>query len=411
MKQTRQINIIKLTVSSLVAIAILGYVCWAIIGLITNPSDTFMIEEGRLSLSETVQAYIIREETVVQGENYKNGIVKIKEDGEKIAKGEPIFRYQNSRENELVAKIEELDVKIEEALSNQTNALVSDIVLLESQIKTKLEDLYAQNDIQKINKLKKEINSSINKKARIAGEASPSGSYIKKLINERSEYEQELNSNSEYVTSKSSGVVSYAIDGYESILSSVNLESVTKDLLNDINIKTGQIVGTSDKAAKVINNFEAYIAAIMTSEKALEAQEGDKVKLQLSTTGEISATIEKINETGKNERLLIFRINNAVESLVDYRKISLEVIWWSSTGLKVPNSAIITENGFNYIIKNRAGYTDKIMVKVLKQNESYAIIDNYDTSELKELGYSSSEIRSFKKISLYDEVVYSPNRF
>lgn len=407
--QGKKINLIKLGIVGLIIIMLLGYLCWAIISLIKHPSDTFMIEEGKLSLEETVEGYIIREETVVQGENYKNGIVKIKYEGEKIAKGEAIFRYQNNKESELVSKIEELDVKIEEALANETNLFPNDIALLETQIKTRLEEVYKQNDIQKITKIKNEINTYINKKARIAGEQSPAGSYIKKLINERREYEEELNSNSEYVTATTSGLISYSIDGYESILSSDNLDSVTKELLEDINIKTGQIIANSDKAAKIINNFEAYIAVVMNSESAMNAKEGDKVNLQLSTSEEIPATIEKIKETEKNERIIIFKIKKGVESLINYRKISLEVIWWSSTGLRVPNSAIITEGDFNYIIKNRAGYTDKIMIKILKQNETYSIIDNYETSELKELGYSSTEIRSFKKISLYDEVILEPN--
>ena len=65
---------------------------------------------------------------------------------------------------------------------------------------------------------------------------------------------------------------------------------------------------------------------------------------------------------------------------------------------------IITEDDKNYIIRNKAGYKEKVLIKLLKQNENYTIIDNYDTNELKELGYSSSEIRSMKKVQLYDEI-------
>lgn len=408
-RKKKKINYIKFGIASLITILLLGYSAWGIINLIKNPTDTFMVEEGKLSLEETVEGYIIREETVVQGENYKNGIVKIKDDGEKVAKGDAIFRYQSPREEELTSKIEELDVKIEEALAKETNFFPADITLLENQIKTKLDEMYELNDMQKITKLKNDINTYINKKARIAGEYSPSGSYIKSLITERSGYENELNSNSEYVTSTTSGVVSYSVDGYEEILTTENLDAITKELLEDIDLKTGQLIASSDKSAKVINNFEAYIAVIMNSRSALEAAEGDRVKLQFSNSGEISARIAKIRDIGTNKRILIFKIQNGVESIINYRKISLEVIWWSSSGLKVPNSAIITEGNFSYIIKNRAGYTDKIMVKVLKQNEKYSIIDNYETSELRDLGYSSTEIRSFKKISMYDEIVLEPN--
>ena len=49
------------------------------------------------------------------------------------------------------------------------------------------------------------------------------------------------------------------------------------------------------------------------------------------------------------------------------------------------------------------------MIKILKQNETYSIIDNYETSELKQLGYSSTEINRFKKIFMYDEIIIYPN--
>lgn len=41
--------------------------------------------------------------------------------------------------------------------------------------------------------------------------------------------------------------------------------------------------------------------------------------------------------------MVVFRTNKAVEDLISYRKISVDVIWWSSEGLKVINSAILEE--------------------------------------------------------------------
>ncbi len=43
----------------------------------------------------------------------------------------------------------------------------------------------------------------------------------------------------------------------------------------------------------------------------------------------------------ENSRLIIFKITNGLELLASYRKITFDVIWWSYTGLKVPNDALI----------------------------------------------------------------------
>ena len=91
--------------------------------------------------------------------------------------------------------------------------------------------------------------------------------------------------------------------------------------------------------------------------------------------------------------------------LINHRKISVDVIWWDVSGLKVPNQALIQENGLYYVTRNKAGVQAKILVKVKKQTDKYSIIEAYKNEELQELGYSAQDIRNYKKISNYDEVV------
>ena len=91
--------------------------------------------------------------------------------------------------------------------------------------------------------------------------------------------------------------------------------------------------------------------------------------------------------------------------MINYRKMSVEVIWWEYTGLKVPISALIEENGKKYVERNRAGYNAKVLVKILKQDDSYAIIDNYTNSELQEMGYAYDEIINMYSIKQFDKIV------
>ena len=404
-EKNQKLNLAKVIILVILLIISLGYIGVVIFNLIQNPTDTFMIENGNLYLEEKVDGYILREEVIVQGSNYKNGIVKIKNEGEKVAKDDPIFRYKSANEDELVQKIEELDVKIQEALKNQTDVIPSsDITLLENQIQEKINLIYGMNNYSEIKVLKEEINQLILRKAQIVGELSPSGSYIKSLIEERSSYETELNSNAEYITAPMSGVVSYKIDGYEDFFSSKNIDYLNQELLESLDVRTGQLIESSSEKAKIVNNYQCYIAVIMDSEEAKNAKIGDRVSLEFLNLSAITATIEKIFEEETGTRVIVFKINYDVEKLLDARKISVNVIWWSASGLKVPNSAIITEEDKNYIVRNKAGYKEKVLIKVLRQNENYTIIDNYTTEELKELGYTTTEINRMKKIQLYDEI-------
>ena len=391
-----------------IAIAIFIYIAYITYQLFQNPTDTFLIENGSLSEEESTQGYIIREETVIQGENYKNGMEQIKTEGEKVAKGEAVFRYYTNGEEQLVRKIEELDTKIAEAWESENNIFSADIKILETDIAEKLDDVYEVSDLQKIKEYKRDINSAITKKAKIAGELSPSGSYLKSLIEERSSYENQLNSGSEYVSAPSSGIVSYRVDGLEETLTPDNFGLLSKEFLEGLSLKTGEIVSTSEESGKVIDNFSCYIACVLSSDLSKQAEIGDTVSLRLSNASEVEATIEYIAQENENESVVVFKIDRYVEELISYRIISLDIILWSADGLKVPNEAIKWENeDLAYVVRRRAGYDDKkIYVKVLKENSQYAIIENYtDSQELEDKGVSEEEISARSKIALYDEIV------
>lgn len=392
---------------SILTIAI--FILYTIINLIIVPTEMFIIKNDTISTEEGSIGYVIRDEKTAKGNNYENGMIQIKAEGEKVANGDPIFRYYSSNEEDLNKKIEQLNLEIQEALLGQKNLLPSDIKAIDDQIENKIDGLKSKNDLQEIIEYKNDINTYITKKSKIVGDLSQSGSYINGLIQEREKYQSQLKANSEYVNAPMSGVVSYRVDGLEEELIPNNFENLSKEYFEKLNLKTGQIVATNKEMGKVINNYECYVATIMDSKEAKEAVVGKKVKLRLSTQDEISATISYIAEQSDKSVLIVFKTSDCVEKLIDYRKISFDVIWWKYEGLKIPKSAITYENGLSYVVRNRAGYQDKILVEILKENDNYCIINNYDNEELKSLGFSTKEINNIKKISIYDEIILNPN--
>ncbi len=405
-------KILKQNTTFLIILIILAiiviYAGYKVIIFIKNPTDTFSLEQGSIYEEERSIGYIIREETVTKGSNYKNGMEKIKSEGEKVAKGEHIFRYYSNGESSLIKKIQDLDQKIEKAMSQEDLPFLSaDIKTIEKQIEDQINSLYKANDMQTVKEIKKQISENITKKAKIAGTLSPAGSYLKKLIDERSTYENQLNKGVEYLSAPVSGVVSYKVDGYEEVLTPNDFSKLSADFLEKLGFKTGQVVADSTESAKIINNFECYIACILNSKQAKEATVGDNVKIRLPNNDEVTGQIVYISNEN-DELLIVFRINRDIQSLISYRKISFDIIWWSATGKKVPNESIAYEqkgeNQIAYVCRTRAGYTTKIWVKVLKQNEKHAIIENYTETELAELGFSSEEIRGRGILSLYDEI-------
>lgn len=394
-------------------VLILIYLAYAVYLLVRQPTDKVTVEKGTLYLEETDIGYIIRNEQVVKGNNYKNGMERIKNEGEKTAKDDSIYRYYSKNEEKLKEQIAELDTKVQEALQGQTSIdstlKLADIKLLENQLDEKIALLSKTSDISKITEYKKQINDIISKKAKLTGESSSAGTYLKQLYNQRTKLEEQLNSGAEYIKAPESGIVSYKVDGLEETLTPNNFSTLSKEFLEKLKIKTGQLIATNDECGKIIDSSKCYIATISDSEQARKTSVGDSVKVRLSSNKVIKSTVAYVSQENEEETLIVLEINKQISELANYRKISFDLIWWNESGLKVPNQAIVEENGINYVVRNRAGYLDKIAVKVTKKNDKYSIVTNYSTNELKELGFSSTDINSMKSISIYDELILNPN--
>ncbi len=381
------------------------YAVYLVAKLVQNPTNTFMVTNGKISQEESDIGYIIREETVVKGQNYKNGMVKIKNEGEKVAKGDSVFRYYSSGEEELKNKIAELDVEIQSLMQNEKSSFPSDVKLLESQIEKELDSIYGVNNAQKIQEYKKNINSYITKKAKIS---SPSNSRLKELLSQREEYENRLTSDSENVNAPESGIVSYRVDGLESVLTTEDFTKFNKSFLQDLKLKTGQTVASSEEVGKIINNYQCYIVFNSNTNEAKSSKVGDIIKIRVQNSDTLKASVENIIDEDDESKTITVKITNDVEKLIAYRKISFDIIWWDAEGFRIPNEAIKEENGLSYVVRNRNGYYNKMLVKILKQNDEYCIVRQYKTEELEELGFTSSQIYSMRNIALYDEIVLNP---
>lgn len=356
-KKNAQINkikqhVIQVILLSLIIFAIIFFI-YQIARLAINPTDSFLVEYGKVSQEESLIGYVIRDEKLVQTPGNENKLVQIKNEGDRVSVGEAVFRYEVTNEQELNEQIEALNNEIQTAMEGQIEIPSSDIKALENQIATKIEGIQNKNNIQEIKEYKTDINGYITKKAKISGELSPSGSYINNLINERTNIENQLKSSSQYENAPIGGIVSYRVDGLEETLTPQNFESLSTEMLTNLDLITGQIVTTSEETGKIINNFECYIAVSTNTNEAKNASVGDNAKIRLSTNEEIPVEIEYIKDEG-DTRLIVLKMTQGIEYLTNYKKISLEIIWWEREGLRVPNSSIIYENGLSYVIRTKS---------------------------------------------------------
>ena len=406
--KNKKVKEIKNVILLALIICLIIYIIYELVELISSPTEAVLVRKGEVSKEESAFGYIIREEEIITNQSAGENIEKLKAEGEKVSKGEAILKYYTVEKELIAQEISETEAEIQQALESQNEIFSSDIKALDAQIEDKLYSISNKNNVQELKENKTDINSYITKKAKITGDLSPAGSYIKDLILKKNELEESLLEGSQSIYASTSGIISYRIDDLENVLKTTNLESITKEMLNKLDLKPGKVISTSNQRVKLVNNFYCLIATQSSSNEAKNAKVGDKVNIKLSTGDEVKATIEHINDE-ENSRILIFRIIQNVEQLVSFRKISMDIIWWSASGLKIPNSSIIYKEGLSYILKKENNKDKEVLVKIIKENDEYSIVKNYNTDELVELGFDEETIRKLNKIEEYDNIIINPN--
>lgn len=405
-QKKKNTNLIMIFIALIIISSI--YFVVMVVSLLKQPLDTTLVRNGELVNYENASGYIIRDEKVIDTNGYSGKVKEVKAEGDRVAKGEVIVSFVTTSEAELNDKINEVDKQIQSALESQQSIFSNDIKTLDSQIEELLFNLRSyKNDIYKVTEYKKAINEKIEKKAKIAGELSPAGSYIKTLIEKREGYEKEINQSKKSLKADATGVVSYRVDNLENILTEASISRLTIEQLNQLKIQTGLLIPLNNQNVKIVDNFSCYIAVPMYSEDSRLAQVNDKVYFRFNEVEEeyVPATIEYISEED-DARLIVFKISSHVEELIKYRKINLDVVWWRYKGFKIPNRAIQKdENQIPYVLTVKSSYTEKVYTKIVRQAGDFSIIENYTSEELKELGLSEEEAKNKKTIKLYDEIM------
>lgn len=361
------------------------------------------ISNGNISDEQSVVGYVIRDEVMVKT-NLVSDVSLLNSDEDRAAKNQVIASYINKTETDWKNKIQELDTKIQAAMQNKAEIFSNDTKNIDLQIEELINKANNTNDINKLIEYKLQINTLLEKKAKITGELSPVGSQIKQLIEERTAYEKKLNDSSDYIKAPKTGIVSTRIDTLEDKLTVNRIPEIKYSELEEYKLRTDELVPNNSKQIKIVENYYCYLAVLVKDARKDTIKVGDKIKVRLNFEGSNNtlATVDRITDQ-EDGKLVFLKITNNVEKLIGYRKISFDIIWWEYEGLKVPNEAIVGAGDDAKVILLKYGQEYETRVKILKQNDDYAIITNLTKEDAEKLGISVDEIK--RNVTIYDELV------
>lgn len=296
---------------------------------------------------ETISAegYIIRDETIITSDDAKGGVLNYEiADGNRVAKGGKVAGvYKSERDVEIKAQIAELDNQISNlsVVCNMDMSNVTDLSRIDNQIKTGLIDLLDSvdgGDYSSLSAAADEYLTLLNKRLVAIGAETNFSARLATLQSRKAELEAQLGTAID-ITSESAGYFVSSIDGYENVLGTDSVKTLTKEQLESIkpeDTKTENVIG------KTVDSVDWYIATVLSFEDSLKFTEGQalRIRVPLQTATELPVTVEKINrDAASSETVIVFKCGYMNGELSLIRTQPLTIIVSSSEGLYVPNDA------------------------------------------------------------------------
>ena len=207
---------------------------------------------------------------------------------------------------------------------------------------------------------------------------------------------QSLNANSatlqsiNYKYAQDTGIVIYSIDGLEDL----TLETMTSAVFDESNYEKTQLINNTlvksgDPVYKLCTNEEwSVVIHEDDPEKVQELLDLEYVKVRFIKNQDESWGKVSSYTNPEGETFVKLTFTNSMITFCRDRFINIELITEDETGLKIPNSSIVTKSFFlvpkNYVIKGNDGNNAVLKVKYDEQgNETSELInvDIYNESE------------------------------
>ncbi len=359
----------------------------------SNGVKTDLLKIGTIEELQNIDGVFVRNEEVINSPDTGNCVMDAAE-GEKVpahyriasvVKNVPVSIYEDLKKKELEI------ARAQEAQQENVSKFSGDINKMDNEIINKVKDLAQQSvrgSLIESNDTITKINSIVYKKSDIFGDSSKSAAYINKLKSEKATIESKLNKNIMEIKTSSAGLISFAVDGYESMLTPDSIRNatpktldkiITKETNRDFNIidaKKGKPI------AKLVKDLESYFMAAVDENESSNFTLDRSVTIRINDTGySMDSKIIYSSDVIEGKRIIAFRFDTGLNETVGLRRINADIVLSSSSGLKVPHSCLMNIDNKNktaeiFLVDGMSA--KKVKVRIIGMNRDAVIIDEFD---------------------------------
>ncbi len=230
---------------------------------------------------------------------------------------------------------------------------------------------------------------------------------LNELVAEQKILSAQTGSATNSVYAPMTGLYSANVDGYESIFTVDGLSELTQEGLDSLLIQTPATVG--NVAGKLILGSGWYLALSVPYEATTDLRTGDTLSVAFGGefATEISMTITQLGDEVEGDRLVVLYTDRYMEDTTLLRQTSVELIYDSNTGIRVPKAALrmvsstdsegnVTQTVGVYTIV--AGNAEFQPITVLAESEDFYVVASVKTG--------SAALRTGDEIIVYATDLY-----
>ncbi|MBQ4612981.1 MAG: hypothetical protein IJB26_05515 [Clostridia bacterium] len=383
--------------SVVLVLGVLSYVGYQIYRSIFTGVDTELAVNYSVYESYETEGLVIRSETVIPMTT--NGhIYYTVQNGTRVSKNGVIASvYATEQDGLLLDKIEDLDARIEMLKTLQSNDSSNHVTLdiIDTQLNSSMQDLIgdvSDGVFTLSDGIKTELLSLISKKQIITGKAVDFSNEINRLEQEKKALQAQYHQALTVVKAPVAGYFADSVDGYESLLSSIDPLTLTADKFNEL--LTTPVDTAVSAAGKIVGGYEWYFACIVPESYYNTLSVGSSLSLRMTfvTDEVVPVTVAACNKTGDGKLMIVLRCAYMSEDLADIRLETAQLLMVRHTGLRVPKRAIVIDDQMQAGVYVRSGNVASFrkIKQIYSEPADYVICEAIDKS-----GY----------LHLYDDII------
>ena len=345
MKQGTIINRIIMLLLMGVILLYLGGAAWR--GL-RDPYPTVQAYSYQVDDALEATGYLVREEQVLTG---SGGIVRLTPaEGEKVSAGATVaLLYADEAALERDQRLETLQAEesqLSSAIalageSSQQTERSSQVVL---EALTKLRAAVESGDFTRLESQTSAFKSAVYQQAQRYGDADELQAALSATRSEIDSLRAQNSRDMGRVTTAQSGIFSGQVDGYETILTPETVTALTPQQLESLEDRAHPVGAGS--LAKIITDSTWYFACALPQEQAVRLTLGSTVKVRFSRdwSGEVEMKVTSISQSQEGRVAVVLSSNRYLSQITLLRRQTVELVFSSQPGIRVPTAAIRLEN-------------------------------------------------------------------